>query len=268
LLASNAWADKGDYLVGAGIEADNADGVAATLFGQAAVADNTWLSAAVARNTVDLLRGQQLETLFGEIGVDHYFDPVGLRVSHAYWGDDDVLDSRDWRVSLYWRSDKVTFAANYEYRDFEFDIPSTALFPGRTVNFDADGIGGSARFDLGKSADISLSGMSYDYSVNLSINTDRGIGELVSVSRLSLINSLVDYRASLSLGLDDDERRWELDIGTSEGIVDNGRTTSVTLRFLTPLGNSSDVEFGLGADDSELYGNATFLSVFVYFYGS
>lgn len=135
------------------------------------------------------------------------------------------------------------------------------------MNFDADGIGGSARIDLGKSANISLSGMSYDYSVNLNINTDRGIGELVSVSRLSLINSLVDYRASLSLGLDDDERRWELDIGTRVGIVDDGRTNSVTLRFLTPLGNSSDVELGLGADDSELYGNATFLSVFVYFYG-
>ena len=98
-----------------------------------AVAENTWLSAAAARNTVDLIRGQPLETLFGDIGVDHYFDPVGLRVSLAYWGDDEVLDSRDASASLYWRTDKATFAANYEYRDFELDIPSIGLFPGSST---------------------------------------------------------------------------------------------------------------------------------------
>jgi hypothetical protein len=110
--------------------------------------------------------------------------------------------------------------------------------------------------------------MSYDYSVDLSINQDRGIAELLSVSRLSLINSLVDYSAYLTLGLDDDLRRWELDVSTREGAVDGDRADAVTLRFLTPLGASSDIEFGLGIDDSELYGNATFFSVFVYFYGT
>jgi hypothetical protein len=29
----------------------------------------------------------------------------------------------------------------------------------------------------------------------------------------------------------------------------------------------ADVEFSLGIDDSELYGNVTFFSVFLYFYG-
>ena len=33
------------------------------------------------------------------------------------------------------------------------------------------------------------------------------------------------------------------------------------------MSDNSDIEFGLGVDDSELYGTVTFLSVYMYFYG-
>jgi hypothetical protein len=32
-------------------------------------------------------------------------------------------------------------AAEYEYRDFRFELPETDFFPGRTIRFDANGIG-------------------------------------------------------------------------------------------------------------------------------
>jgi hypothetical protein len=42
----------------------------------------------------------------------------------------------------------------------------------------------------------------------------------------------------------------------------------VTLRLLTPLSEKTDIEFGLGYDDSDLYGDVTFFSVYLYFYGA
>lgn len=268
LLAGSAWADKGDFMLGGGVEADNADGMAVTAFSDVAVTDDTRLSGAIARSDVDLSLREGFETLYGSLDVDHHFDPVGIRVGYVYWGDSDVLDSRGGRASVYWRRDRFSLSGNYEYRDFEFDIPAFGQFPGRTVDFDADGLGLNLFVGLGESMDLSLGGMSYDYSVNLSIDQDRGIAQLVSVSRLSLINSLVDHSAYLSLGLDDDLRRWELELSTRQGAVTGDRADAITLRFLMPLGDSSDIEFGLGRDDSDLYGDATLFSVFVYFYGT
>ena len=135
------------------------------------------------------------------------------------------------------------------------------------MEFDADGIGLTTTIELSDDVDLRLSGMAYDYSINLGLADHRGILDLLSFSRLSLINSLVDHRANAMLGVDVGERRWQFELGTWEGEVDGGTTRSATIRFLTPTGKSSDVEFSLGFDDSDLYGSVTFFSVFVYFYG-
>lgn len=266
LLAGNALAAEG-WVVGIGGEADTADGLAGTVIADVAVAENTWLTGSVGGNNVDLPQRESVDTWYGDLGIDHWFDPVGVRLGVAYWGDSDILDSRDWRGSLYWRTKSVTLAGDYEYRDFNFILPAIGQFPGRRIEFDAQGIGLSTRFELNDVVSLSLTGMSYDYSVDLRLDNNRGILELLSFSRLSLINSLVDYRAFAMLGLDVGDNSWQLEAGTWRGAVDGSTTQSATVRFLTPLGRSSDVEFGLGVDDSELYGTVTFFSVFLYFYG-
>ena len=91
---------------------------------------------------------------------------------------------------------------------------------------------------------------------------------LLSVSRLSLINTIIDHRASVSLGIDQGPRYWEIDFTTWEGVIDRSRTNSTTLRFLTPMTDKTDIEFGLGYDDSELYGDVAFFSLYLYFYGA
>jgi hypothetical protein len=110
--------------------------------------------------------------------------------------------------------------------------------------------------------------MQYDYSVDFVPDENRDALRLVTVSRLGLINNLIDSRASVGFGLDVGPRRWELDLSTWEGALDQSRTRSVTLRLLTPISHQSDIEFGLGYDDSDLYGDVTFLSVYLYFYGT
>ena len=157
LLAGNALAAEG-WIVGFGGEGDTADGLAGTVFADVAVTEKTWITGSVGGNTVELPRRQSIDTWYGDLGVDHWFDPVGVRLGAAYWGDSDILDSRDWRGSLYWRTNRVTLAGDYEYRDFSFTIPATDQFPGRTVYFDAHGVGLTTRFELTDSASLSFAG--------------------------------------------------------------------------------------------------------------
>lgn len=267
LFADNAVAAEG-YILGFGLEGDTAEGVAASVIGDLALTSDTWLTGVVARSKADLPRRQAVESWYADLGIDHWFDPVGVRLNVSYWGDSDVLDSNDLGGSVYWRGDSAMFAFDYEYRDFDFEIPSFNNIPARTIVFDAQGIGLSGRFDLTKNTSLSFYGMDYDYSIDLRIeDTNRPILDLLSFSRFSLINSLVDYDVGAALSLDAGRQRWLFEFSNWRGEVDGSTTNSATIRLMTPIGQKSDIEFGLGADDSELYGSVTFFSVYLYFYG-
>jgi len=266
LLSGNGWA-AGEYVIAGGVEADSADGMAAALFGDVAIGDDTWLSGGIARSNVDLELRDELKTWYADIGIDHYFDPAGIRLGAAYWGDDDILDSVDLRTSLYFRGDSGSLSLDYEFRDFELVLPQVDRFSRRRATFDAQGIGIAARLDLTERVDVSLKGIAYDYSVNLRLDPNRDIVNVISVTRLSLINSLVDYRANVGLGIDFGLKRLEFDVAQWEGAVAGARTNSYSLRFLTPVGKRSDIEFGIGYDDSDTYGQVTVFSIYLYFYG-
>ena len=267
-LAAPAAAELEGYLLGGGLETDTDDGLRAALLTSIGFSEATWLSAGVAMSSVELASGRDSDTKYADIELDHHFDPVGVAIGAGYWGDPDILDSVDLRGSLYYRNDKFLLAAEVERREFDFIIPPSDFFPGREFAFDADGIGARARIHLSDTVSISASGMQYDYSVNFRPLEDRAaILRLISVSRLSLINNLIDSRASIDLGVNVGLSRWELDYSTWKGAIDQARTKSITLRYLTPISGRTDIEFGLGYDDSDLYGDATFFSVYLYFYG-
>lgn len=268
LLAGNVLAAGDGFMIGGGVESDTEDGVSAALIGGVGLAKNTWLSAGVAMSSVELTRDREIDALYADVEIDHYFDPVGVRIGAAYWGDSDVLESNDWRASIYWRNESVTLTAEYEFRDFDFIIPSTDFVSVRELMFDADGIGASAKFRTSENTSLFLSGKKFDYSVPFRPVENVDAANLVTVSRLSLINSLIDHRASVSFSIDRGLKNWEIDFTTWEGVLAGSRTNSLTLRFLTPMTDKTDVEFGLGYDDSELYGDVTFFSLYLYFYGA
>ena len=266
LLSGNCWA-AGEFVIVGGLEGDSADGLAAALFGDVAVGEETWLFGGAARASVDLPVRDELETWYAEAGLDHFFKPAGVRLGLAYWGDNSVLDSLDARASLYFRGSRGSISFDYEFRSFELELPDLDFFRRRQFDFDANGFGLGARLDLSDNVDVRFKGMNYDYSVNLRLDPNRDIVNLISVTRLSLINTLVDYRASIGLGFDFGLRRLEFEVAQWEGAVAGSRTNSYSVRFLTPIGERNDIEFGLGYDDSENYGEVTVFSVFLYFYG-
>lgn len=267
LLAGSAHSQSQGFLVGGGIETDSDNAVRGILIGGLGFSEKIWLSASASLGTATLGNGQDSNIAYADIELDYHFDPVGIRIGAAYWGDPDILDSVDLRGALYWRIDKMTIAAEYEYRDFDFIVPPTDVFPGREFAFDADGFGLRAQFRLSEKVSLGLSGMKYDYSVDFRPDENRDAVRLISVSRLSMINDLIDSRASIDLGINHGLKRWGLDYSIWKGALDQSRTQSVTIRYMMPLGNRNDIEFGLGYDDSDLYGDITFLSVFLYFYG-
>jgi len=216
---------------------------------------------------VDLVSGRKLETLYADVELDHFFDPIGIRIGAAYWGDSDVLESNDWRTSAYFKNDAATLSLEYEFRDFDFVIPSTDFRASRRVVFDANGFGASARFETSENTSLRLRGIKYDYSIPFRPVENVDAARLLSVTRLSLINTLVDHRASVSLSIDHGLKNWDIELSTWESILDESRTRSLTVRYLMPMTDRTDIELGVGYDDSELYGDVTFFSLFLFFYG-
>ena len=118
-LACNGSVFAAGYILGVGAATDTEDGRAVSAFGDFGIGDNTWLSATIGSTETDGIAGG-FATMFTDVGFDHYFNPVGIRISAGYWGDSDILDSEDVRAALYYRNDIASFSVDYERRNFDF----------------------------------------------------------------------------------------------------------------------------------------------------
>lgn len=252
-------------MLGLGADVDNADGRALTAFGDFGVGEQTWLSAmASVAETQGIIRDNDIS--FGEISLDHWFRPAGVRIGASYWGNADILDSRDVRASLYFRGDPGSIAVNYERREFEFQFQSD-LLRGRAVEFSADGLGLNSRVSVGENVNIYFAGMVYDYSRNLRIQPDINVLAFLSSSRLSMINSLVDDRYSAGVEFEFGLRSIDISAARWQTAVDGATVDSYSIGFLTPLTDRTDVEFRVAFDDSENFGRTTAFSMYLYYFG-
>ena len=252
-------------VIGVGAEFDDADSRAFTFFTDVGVTENTWLSGAIARTDTDR-DVFDLSTAYADIGIDHPFEPVGVRLRAAYWGDDDLLKSNDLGGALYLRGDMGYLAFEYERRDFDLTIGSLLTDETRTVEFSADGIGASASLPVGDGITVYANGMDFDYSRNIRIQPNIDSLRFFSLSRLSMVNSLVDYRASVGVEFEFGLRRLDLRVARWRTEVDQGEIDSFGVGFLMPAGDAADLELRLAYDDSENFGGATVLSFFLYLF--
>ncbi len=268
LLAANAAADDRGYLLGGGVEVDEDNGLRAAVLAGIELGEHTWMSGAASVGSFELGNGDSRDIIYSDIDLDRYFDPIGVRIGAAYWGDPDLLDSTDLRFSPYFRNERIFLGLTFERRDFDFIIPPGDLFPGREFEFDAGGYGATLRFPLGKKASLSIDGMRYDYSVDFEPNDAENAARLVSATRLSLLNELIDHRVGVGLGFDVGEHRWEFDYATWESALGSIRTKSYTVRYVLPATDRLDTEFSLGFDQSALDDGVFYASVYLYFFGS
>jgi len=263
LLSGNALAE--DYVISIGAEADSDDGRLLSFLGDFKVGKKTWLSmnAGLAK-TDGVVRDN--ETKFGGVDVDFFFDPVGLRIGGAYWGDPDVLDSRDLKASLYVRGDAGSLSLEYENRNFEFDLQSDLLL-GRTVKFNADGWGLSTRIQVGDRVSIFANGMVYEYSRPLRLEPDIDVLAFIARSRLSIIGSLIDNRYNAGLEFEFGSRSIDVSAGQWKTAIDGSTVDSYSIGLLTPVSDRVDAEVRVSFDDSEIFGRTSALSLYLYFFG-
>ena len=252
-------------IIGMGAEGDTADSRAFTFFTDVGLTDDTWISGSVA--TTDTEREFfDLSTRYADIGIDHFFKPIGIRLGGAYWGDDDLLESRDFRGALYLRGERGSVSAEFERRNFDLTIDLQLLADPVSVDFSADGIGLSASYRVDDRVTLYVGGMDYDYSRNIRLQPNVDTLRFFSVSRLSTVNSLIDFRASVGLDIEIGDRRLDFRVARWRTEVDQGDIDSFGVGFLSPAGNAADIEFRLAYDDSENFGGATVFSVFLYLF--
>jgi hypothetical protein len=204
--------------------------------------------------------------MYTDVGIDHWFKPAGVRLGASYWGNSDILDSRDLRASFYIRGDAGSMSLEYEKRDFEFDLQSDTL-RGRTAEFSANGWGMNARLSLGEQVNVLFGGIKYDYSRNLRLQPDIDVLAYVSNSRLSMINSLIDYRFSAGLEFNFGLKSIDVTAGRWQTAIDGSSVDSYSLGFLTPVSDRVDMELRAALDNSETFGRTTALSIHFYYFG-
>lgn len=264
VLGGNALA--AGYVLGIGAAADTEDAFAVTAFGDFELFENTWLSATYGSTETEVLV-DGFQTDFYDLGIDHYFDPVGIRLSTAYWGDSDLLDSADVRASFYYRDDIASFSADYERRNFDFVWETLFTRERRQVEFHADGWGMTNRIQFGDRVTFRVSGMHYDYSRRIRIDPNIDVLRFLSASRLSLINSLIDYRVNAGLEYRFGLRSVDVSVGTWKTAVDQSKVDSYGIGFVTPMTDRTDVEFRVSFDNSENFGRTTAVTIYLYYFG-
>ena len=265
LLLSPAVALANGFVLGAGVEGDSAEGRALAAFGDFGVGERTWLSlSAITAETTGIIEDN--ETRLFEAGLDHFFDPVGIRVAAGYWGNPDILNSRDVGAAIYLRGAPGSFALEYERRDFEFNLQSE-LLRGRTVEFSADGWGASGRLPIGDRVSLYAAGMAYEYSRNLRIQQGIDALAFISRSRLSMINNLIDHRINAGAEFRFGLQSFDVSIGRWQAAIDGTDVDSVSVGFLTPISDRIDAEFRFSLDKSEVFGDTQALSVYLYYFG-
>jgi hypothetical protein len=271
LIAQGAAAAEG-YIVAVGAEVDTQDSYAFSAFGDLAVGDNTWLSAGAAMSRTDVPESS-FDAIDADVQIDHLFEPwfehLGVRLAVAYWGDSDVLDSVDFRSSIYLKYPRFSLSADVERRNYDLVIGPPLLRDSRTAGFSADGVGFAGRLQTGERVSVYAGGMWYDYSRHASLRPRIDELRFLSLSRLILGNGLVDRKSHAGIEVEFGPRILDFSYANWHSTAaQGGNIDSFGVGFLTPLGASSDIEFRLSRDESDAFGNSTVLSVFLYFFGA
>ena len=109
--------------------------------------------------------------------------------------------------------------------------------------------------------------MVYEYSRDIRLQENIDNLRFLSTSRLSLMNSLIDYRVSGGMDFQFGSKIFDLTLSTWQTALDGGRVNSIAVGFTAPSGIASDLDLRLAYDDSQNYGSTVAFAVSFYFFG-
>lgn len=204
------------------------------------------------------------------IGVDHRFDAVGIAFNAEDWGDSGVLETRDYRGSLY--VDRERFRVAVTYEDRSIDIPFTITGPlgrqlSRTVNVPAHGVALDARVSPAALWTIYLSAGEYDFERDLSALPRIGRINLLSTSTLTLANSFVESVRMIGMQREFGAVAFNLSFMRDRSAIDGSMLDTTAAAVLFPVGRRFDLEVQVGDGRSDLFGTGLYAGLSFLVYG-
>ena len=111
----------------------------------------------------------------------HFFATDGVQPSLEYCTDNCLLDSTDAPASVYLRNGNNFLNFEGEFRTLQLELAEFDFIRRRQVDVGASGLG--VQFDLFDNVDTTVSGLSFDCSIDLRFGPAGDIVNLMSANR-------------------------------------------------------------------------------------
>jgi hypothetical protein len=250
--------------VGAQVDEESNDSLLGTF--NWGVGDGTWLSFSAGRSRSPAERANvDADTLVA--GLDHSFGTVGVALELERWGDEDALETSQWRGSVYYEPERFRIGLAYEQRDI--DIPFTIVGPlgarfSRTAELSSDSLGVDVRVQPADGWQIYFSATEHDYDRDLAPLPRIALLNLLSTSTLTLANSFIDHERRIGFDKELGSKLMTFTFTTDRSAIDGSQFDTFDAALLFPIGRRVDLEVNLGSGRSDLahaglYGGLLFL---------
>jgi hypothetical protein len=256
----------GDWMLGVAGQADDEsnDSLFATF--NWGVTEGTWLSFSAGRTSSDLAN-VDADTLVAS--VDHSFGIVGVTLELERWGDEDALETSDWRGSVYYEPERFRIGIAYEQRDI--DIPFTLVGPfggriDRTAQLSGDNIGVDVRVQPAEGWQIYFGATEYDYDRDLAPLPRIGSLNLLSTSTLTLANSFIDHERMIGFDRELGAKLLTMTFTTDRSALDGSKFDTLDAALLFPVGGRMDLEVNVGRGRSDLADAGLYAGIMLLFY--
>jgi hypothetical protein len=259
----------GTWMLGLAAESDenSNDSVLATV--NWGVTKATWLNATLSRSTSSADRAD-VKADSVVLGVDHRFEKIGIAFDAEHWGDSGVLETRDYRGTLY--VDRERFRVALTYEDRSIDIPFTVTGPlgrqfSRTANVPAHGVAIDARVVPAPLWTIYFNAAEYDFERDLSLLPRIGRFNLLSTSTLTLANSFVDRVRMIGMQREFGAVAFNMSFMRDRSAIDGSILDTTSAAVLFPVGRRFDLEVQVGSGRSDLFGTGLYAGLSFLVYG-
>jgi hypothetical protein len=229
----------------------------------------TWLSFTTSRSTSSANRADvKADSIV--LGVDHRFEKVGIAFEAEDWGDSGVLETRDYRGSLY--VDRERFRVAVTYEDRSIDIPFTITGPlgrqfSRNVNVPAHGVAVDARVVPAPLWTIYFSAGEYDFERDLAALPRIAQFNLLSTSTLTLANSFVDQVRMVGMQREFGAVAFNLSFMRDRSAIDGSILDTTSAAVVFPVGRRFDLDVQVGSGRSDLFGTGLYAGLSFLVYG-
>lgn len=268
--AATASAQERLYALGVGISADDGDGLGISASGDIGFTDATSasLSLGVTRAGGD---PEDIRSRFWQLGADHDFGPIGAFARIGQAGDPDDFDSDDAELGLYVSPGNWRFTGRYLRRDVDLVLRLINTDPvvTRTVETQADGLGLTAAYTADNRFRASIGLRRYDFDRDLTRLNQFEVLRRLSPTTLTLSGSLLDSSYTAGVEIPFGQQALSLSVARDRLAAEQRDVDSVSIGWLTPVGDRSDLDVSVGVSDDDAPGGDTvaYVSVLYLFYG-